>query len=63
MPKTTKTFRLDEALIQRMDAYAKETGVPPSEQVRRALPAWLSEQEKYRAQMRRSLMARTGGTR
>lgn len=49
-------FRLGGALIDRMKAFEKETGISQTEQVKKALGAWLTEQEQFRAQLRRSLM-------
>jgi hypothetical protein len=37
------TFRLDEDIKDAMQRYFEDVGVPPSEQVRRALRAWLEE--------------------
>ncbi len=40
-PTKARTFRIDEALIEGMDAVKERDGVPLSEQVRRAIRMWL----------------------
>ena len=61
MSKTANVnARIDGMLDRRVKAFQRETGMPASEQVRRALAAWLTEQEQFRAQLRKSLDARKG---
>jgi hypothetical protein len=43
VPRVGSTFRLDEDIKAAMERYFQDVGVPPSEQVRRALRAWLEE--------------------
>ena len=40
-PNKARTFRIDEELIEGMDAVKERDGVPLSEQVRRAIRMWL----------------------
>ena len=56
-----KTYRMKAGLVGRMLAFKAATGMSEAEQVRRALSAWLTEQEQFRAQLRKSLDARTKG--
>jgi metal-responsive CopG/Arc/MetJ family transcriptional regulator len=37
------TFRLDDDLVEGLKAVHERDGVPPSEQVRRAVRAWLEQ--------------------
>ena len=63
METTSTSYRLPNALLKRMASFKAETGVSQTAQVRRALGAWLTEQEQFRAQLRKSLDARTKGGR
>ncbi len=40
-PNKARTFRIDDELIEGMDAVKERDGVPLSEQVRRAIRTWL----------------------
>jgi hypothetical protein len=40
-PKTASTFRIDDELMAALRAIKEREGVPVSEQVRRALLAWV----------------------
>jgi hypothetical protein len=51
-PRVGSTFRLDEDIKAAMERYFHDVGVPPSEQVRRALRAWLEEKGVLRPQAR-----------
>lgn len=39
------TFRMEQELLDRLQAHKVQSGVPVSEQVRRAIRAWLDAQE------------------
>ena len=39
------TFRMEQELLDRLQAHKVASGVPVSEQVRRAIRTWLDEQE------------------
>lgn len=39
--RRVSTFRLDDDLRQGLEAVEQRDGIPPSEQVRRAIRAWL----------------------
>lgn len=42
-PRTTTTMRIDDELLEGLQALKDRDGVPVSEQVRRAIEAWLKE--------------------
>jgi hypothetical protein len=44
-----------------MDRMQKDAGIPHSEQIRRALGVWLTQQESFRANLRKSLELRKAG--
>lgn len=60
MQSISTSFRLPPALIKRMGEFKTETGVSQTAQVVKALNAWLTEQEQFRAQLRKSLAAKGG---
>lgn len=42
-PKRTTTMRIDDELLDGLAAVKERDGIPASEQVRRAIQAWLKE--------------------
>ncbi len=61
MATKTAAFRLKETTIARMRKFRADAGVSQTAQVEKAVNAWLTEQEQFRAQLRKSLDARKGG--
>lgn len=61
MDTTSTSYRLPDTLLKRMAAFKADAGVNQTAQVIKGVSAWLDEQEKFRLQLRRSLMTRTGG--
>lgn len=61
MPKTLKSFRIEEATVARMDRMFKAHGIDSSEQARRALNMWLDAKEKEMALWAATLRQRKGG--
>lgn len=60
MKTTPTTVRLDTPTLKRMAAVQREFGTLPSEQIRRALAAWLSSQEQFIGQLHGSLKLAKG---
>jgi len=57
-PKTASTFRIDDELLAALRAVKERDGIPISEQVRRALMAWVDSKG-----IRVKATARRAGTR
>ena len=47
------TFRLDDELLEGLKQVEERDGIPPSEQVRRAIRAWLEEKGVLKAERKR----------
>jgi predicted transcriptional regulator len=47
------TFRLDDDLLEGLKAVQERDGVPPSEQVRRAIRTWLEAKGVLKAERKR----------
>jgi predicted DNA-binding protein len=53
-PKRLAAFRLDQELIDGLQAIKDRTGVPIAEQVRRAILVWLKDQGVTKADRKRA---------
>ena len=58
-PNKARTFRIDEELIEGMDAVKERDGVPLSEQVRRAIRMWLDAKGVMKKAGRKRVLARS----
>jgi metal-responsive CopG/Arc/MetJ family transcriptional regulator len=54
MRRTSATYRLDDDLLQGLETVKERDGVPVSEQVRRALRAWLEAKGVLKAERKRA---------
>jgi predicted DNA-binding protein len=52
------TFRMEQELLDRLQSHKVASGVPVSEQVRRAIRQWLDEQEPLMKAERKRVSAR-----
>ena len=52
------TFRLDADLLEGLKADQERDGIPPSEQVRRAIRLWLQDKRVLRAERKRAVTRR-----
>ena len=57
-PNKARTFRIDEELIEGMDAVKERDGVSLSEQVRRAIRMWLDAKGVVKKTGRKRVVAR-----
>lgn len=54
-PKRSATFRIDDELLEQLDAIRKAEGIPVSEQVRRGILLWLNAKGGTRAERKRAV--------
>jgi antitoxin component of RelBE/YafQ-DinJ toxin-antitoxin module len=52
-PLKLTTFRIDDGMMAELQAIRDEVGIPVSEQVRRALQAWIDAHKKKGAKRRK----------
>jgi hypothetical protein len=60
-PSVVSTFRLGPDIVAAMRALQVRDGIPPSEQARRALAAWLEKRGVYKPERPRGKRAKKGG--